>query len=241
MTAPLLADICAILVAYLLGSLSTGYFVVRRETGEDLRTLGSGNLGARNAGRVLGARGFLVTLGGDMAKGALAVLLARWLGVSHLVVGIVAVVVVLGHVRPVFLAKGGGKGVATWIGATGTLDPLINFGTGFLFLGLFLLVRRFTIAGLVAVLCAPLVALALGAMGWHIPLVYVPCIALGSVVVVLSHWNRVRWLWDLPVQGLALRGLAPGGLVPGNAAAGGSVSEVLGAGAVGAGAVGAGR
>jgi len=65
------------LCAYLLGCFTTGYYLVRRRTGQDIRELGSGNVGAKNVGRVLGWTGFWVTLAGDSAKGALAVWSAR--------------------------------------------------------------------------------------------------------------------------------------------------------------------
>ena len=67
---------CA-LEAYLLGCFATGYYLVRARTGHDLRKSESGSVGARNAGRVLGKTGFVVTLLGDFGKGALAVWIAR--------------------------------------------------------------------------------------------------------------------------------------------------------------------
>ncbi len=60
-----------VLGSYVLGCFTTGYYLVRWRTGQDLRGLGSGSVGAKNAGRVLGAMGFLLTLTGDLAKGAL--------------------------------------------------------------------------------------------------------------------------------------------------------------------------
>src|SRR5882672_37035 len=70
------AAICAV-TAYVLGCLATGYYLVRFRTGKDIRTMDSGNIGARNVGRVLGKSGFFITFFGDLAKGVLAVLLAR--------------------------------------------------------------------------------------------------------------------------------------------------------------------
>ena len=70
-----------VLEAYVLGCFATGYYLVRARTGKDLRTIESGSIGARNAGRVLGKTGFAITLLGDFGKGALAVWIAReWTG-----------------------------------------------------------------------------------------------------------------------------------------------------------------
>src|ERR1041385_2766283 len=69
-------SLCA-LGAYLLGCFTTGYYLVRALKGEDIRTIGSGNVGARNVSTVLGKTGFLVTTIGDVLKGVLAVWAAR--------------------------------------------------------------------------------------------------------------------------------------------------------------------
>src|SRR5437879_3228327 len=68
---------CIFFGAYVLGCFTTGYYLVRWWSGQDIRDFGSGNVGARNAGRLLGWMGFLVTLLGDSAKGAFAVWAAR--------------------------------------------------------------------------------------------------------------------------------------------------------------------
>ena len=83
-----------ILLAYLIGGISPGYLLVRILLDTDLRTVGSGSLGATNVGRVLGKKGFYFTLAADILKGALMVWLARWLEFSPGVVAAVAVVVI---------------------------------------------------------------------------------------------------------------------------------------------------
>src|SRR5713226_9737666 len=65
------------LTGYILGCCATGYYLVRMRTGQDIRLLGSGSVGAKNAGRMLGWWGFLVTVLGDISKGAIAVWVAR--------------------------------------------------------------------------------------------------------------------------------------------------------------------
>ena len=109
-----------IALAYLLGSIPAAYIAGKLARGIDLRDHGSGNLGATNAYRVLGAKIASVVMAFDAGKGALPVLLfPRWIETARpelwaIILGIAAIV---GHVRPIFLLwKGGGKGVATATG-----------------------------------------------------------------------------------------------------------------------------
>src|SRR4051794_37968242 len=95
--------------SYGLGCVSTGYYLVRMRSGCDVRERHSGNTGARNVGRVLGMGGFLVTLLGDIAKGACAVgLVWRFTGETRLA-AVAMVAVVAGHVWPCQLGFRGGK------------------------------------------------------------------------------------------------------------------------------------
>lgn len=113
-----------VLGAYLLGSISFSYLIVRRLTGRDVRSVGSGNPGATNVLRASGRRPALAVLLLDIAKGLGPVLAARALAAPTEVIGAVAVATVLGHVFPVFLRFRGGKGVATASGALGGLAPV---------------------------------------------------------------------------------------------------------------------
>ena len=85
-----------VIVAYFVGGISPGYLLVRFLRGVDLRTVYSGSLGARNAGRVLGRKGFYATLIIDILKGFVIVMLARVLEFSPAVVGMATVAVVVG-------------------------------------------------------------------------------------------------------------------------------------------------
>src|ERR1051326_4572526 len=108
--------------AYLLGCFATGYYLVRLRTGQDIRELGSGNVGATNVGRALGTRGFVLTFLGDAAKGALAVSLARLLPGPLWLADVAMIAVVAGHIWPIPLRGRGGKGGATTLGALAVLD-----------------------------------------------------------------------------------------------------------------------
>jgi acyl-phosphate glycerol 3-phosphate acyltransferase len=120
----------AILAGYLIGSIPFGYLVARAAKGIDIRTVGSGNLGATNVGRVLGPGYFWLVLALDALKGLLPTLGFPWL--FHRFVGgapvdlpvLIALAAILGHTFPVYLKFRGGKGVATSLGAVLALDPV---------------------------------------------------------------------------------------------------------------------
>ncbi|HEX3928836.1 MAG TPA: glycerol-3-phosphate 1-O-acyltransferase PlsY [Gemmatimonadales bacterium] len=107
----------AIVAAYLLGSIPTSYWVVRLVKGVDLRTLGSGNLGATNLYRVLGWRFAVPVAAFDTLKGAVPVaVFGPWAGASIAISVALGVVALFGHVCSVFVGFRGGKGVATGAG-----------------------------------------------------------------------------------------------------------------------------
>ena len=110
-------EIICILLAYLLGGICTGYYLVRIKAKADVREHGSGAVGARNVGRILGKTGFAATLFGDVLKGVLAIALARKFHISEPAVSLVMVAVVAGHIWPLALQFRGGRGIATAIGA----------------------------------------------------------------------------------------------------------------------------
>lgn len=165
-----------LLVAYALGCLNTGYYLVRWRTGQDLRTLGSGNAGARNAGRILGKWGFVLVFLGDALKGALALGLARWLGVPAWGESAALIAVVAGHLWPLQLGGKGGKGVSTAMGGVLVLNPWLGLGAILAALLLLAVLRRFMLSGLVAFAMAPLIAWGLGMMPVHVA--GVACLAL---------------------------------------------------------------
>jgi len=148
--------------SYLLGCFAAGYYLVRSRLGEDVRELGSGSVGARNVGRILGKTGFLVTLLSDFGKGALAVWAAHHFTKDERIVAIAMVAVVAGHIWPAQLRFHGGKGMATSLGALLVYDPTLALVYCAMFLGAFVLLWRTVLPGLFALICLPLVALFLG-------------------------------------------------------------------------------
>ncbi|MFO0919761.1 MAG: glycerol-3-phosphate 1-O-acyltransferase PlsY [Planctomycetaceae bacterium] len=118
------------LASYLCGSIPFGLVIVRLVSGKDLRQLGSGNIGATNAGRVLGKTWGLIILLLDALKGAGPALAAPWLAeqtgatLSPQSAQVLAAVgAILGHMFPVWLGFRGGKGVATALGVILVLAP----------------------------------------------------------------------------------------------------------------------
>lgn len=114
-----------LLVGFLFGSIPFAFVLVRLLAGTDVRDVGSGNVGATNAGRVLGTWGGVAVLALDAAKGGVPVGLARQglLGGPEEIGAAAAVGAVLGHCYTPWLGGRGGKGVATMIGAFGVLTP----------------------------------------------------------------------------------------------------------------------
>ncbi len=115
--------IASILIAYLLGSLPFSLWIVRARRGIDLRTTGSGNAGATNAGRLLGPGGYVGILVLDAAKGALAVATPLLLGFDSRTQTLCAALAIAGHLWPLFARFRGGKGAATALGAALVLTP----------------------------------------------------------------------------------------------------------------------
>ena len=108
----------ALVVAYLVGGIPFGYLLVRLKTGEDVRSKGSGNIGATNVLRTTGRAVAVATLLLDIAKGFFAVwLAARLTDDSVGWMSLAALAVMAGHAYPVFLKFHGGKAVASFIGA----------------------------------------------------------------------------------------------------------------------------
>jgi glycerol-3-phosphate acyltransferase PlsY len=118
-----MTDLIAVVAAYFLGSIPFSLLIARRR-GVDLRTAGSGNVGATNVFRTAGVGPGIAALALDVAKGSAAVLIAARVGTGLAVPVAAAVAAIVGHVAPVWLRFRGGKGVATAAGAFAVLTPM---------------------------------------------------------------------------------------------------------------------
>ena len=180
-----------VLGAYILGCFTTGYYLVKMRSGQDIRVLGSGSVGARNVGRVLGSPGFLVTLIGDLAKGAFAVWAAAHFTKDDRLIALAMLAVVVGHVWPAQLRFRGGKGVATSLGALLVYDYHLAVAFVILFASFFAVLRRTVLPGLFAFTCLPLVSMYLG----HDPSKIIG-ISFLAALVLITH--RKNFLDEIP-------------------------------------------
>jgi glycerol-3-phosphate acyltransferase PlsY len=147
-------------LGYLLGSIPFGILVTRAMGLGDLRAIGSGNIGATNVLRTGNKAAALATLLLDGGKGAVAVLLARWL-VGEDAAQVAGLAAFLGHLFPVWLRFKGGKGVATFIGVLLALDWLVGVAVCVTWLLGAVVTRTSSIAALVAAAASGLFVLAL--------------------------------------------------------------------------------
>ena len=190
--------ILSISIAYLLGSIPFGYLLVRIFRKEDIRTQGSGNIGATNVARS-GAKGLgFATLLLDMGKGAAAVLLARHFatvaGVTngYDVAVAAAVAAILGHVFPVWLRFRGGKGVASGLGVMLALCWQAGLAGVAVFAVVFALTRYVSLASVVAAAAFPLLAYPFGAS--RTPMVVFGFVFIPLLIIVKHHANIRRLL-----------------------------------------------
>lgn len=147
----------ALVVAYLVGGIPFGYLLVRWKTGEDVRSKGSGNIGATNVLRTTGRSMGAVTLLLDIAKGFVAVWLAgRLTDASPVWMSLAALAVMAGHAYPVFLKFEGGKAVASWVGAFLYLTPVPMAAALVLFVIVVAATRHISLGSIVAAGALPL-------------------------------------------------------------------------------------
>lgn len=189
------------LVAYLLGSIPFGYLLFRLRQGADIRTTGSGGIGATNVLRTSGWLAAALTLLLDAGKGYWAVVLAGQLAPASTVAAAIAIVLVMaGHCYPVFLGFRGGKGVATGFGAFLAVAPLAVLIGGVVFLVVLALRRIVSLASLSAAVVFP-VALAAGRREpWP---VLAASVAAAALIVARHRANlqRLRAGTERPVFG----------------------------------------
>jgi glycerol-3-phosphate acyltransferase PlsY len=184
-----IGDLILLAAAYLLGSIPFGVAIARVAGGVDLHRVGSGNIGATNVLRAVGKGAALLTLLGDIGKGALAVGLARASGGTAPVVAAVALAAVVGHLFPVWVGFRGGKGVATTLGVVLAAMPAVGGLLLLIWLAVAAISRYSSLAALVAVAAMPLCVWLLDGRPSMVILS-----ALLLLLVGVRHWENIRRL-----------------------------------------------
>jgi glycerol-3-phosphate acyltransferase PlsY len=187
-------------VAYLLGSIPTAIWVGKRFYGLDVREHGSKNAGATNTFRVLGKKPGIIVLTVDVLKGLLAVMLPQLIldsNLSHnemMNIKIVAsIMVILGHVFPLFAGFKGGKGVATSLGVIFALQPVAAFVCLGIFLAVFLAFHFVSLGAIITAISFPLLITFVFKEESISLIVFAFLI---GVAVVLTHKKNIKRLID---------------------------------------------
>ena len=194
-----LASLWIVVLAYLLGSVPVGYLLVRIFRKQDIRTVGSGNIGAtnvlRSGGKGLGAATFIL----DVVKGATAVLLGAWLAAPLLpglpprnVEALAALCAVIGHMFPIWLRFKGGKGVATGFGVFLVAAPLAALAAITLFSLVFALTRYVSLASILGAASFPIFAW-LTVSGPR-PAFFIAVQCIVAFLIIAKHHPNIRRL-----------------------------------------------
>lgn len=190
-------DFLLVLLAYLIGSVSTAVLVSKRFYGIDIREHGSGNAGATNTFRVLGKNAGIIVMAADILKGFLAVKLSLLSQYSwhpspsvqfvnlQVILGIASV---LGHIFPIFSGFRGGKGIATLFGMILGIQPLVAVSLVGVFILMLLVTRYVSLSSISASIAFPLLILFI----FREPELSYKIFAIGTAfLVVLTHHKNI--------------------------------------------------
>jgi len=187
----LLQTVVLIVVAYLAGSIPMGILVARISGGPDPRTIGSGRTGGTNALRALGRKRAALVVTGDLLKGALPVLLARYVTDDPLVEVLCGVAAVAGAIWSVFIGFRSGRGVATGVGTMLVIQPVAVLLAAPVFIGAILITRYVSLGSLLgSAAMVPAMLLVLLVVP-DTPLPYVLYSAVGAALIWLAHADNI--------------------------------------------------
>lgn len=197
-----LVNLCGALLGYLIGAVPFGYLVFYWVKGIDIRTVGSGNIGATNVGRNLGFRYFLLVLALDILKGFLptfglpAVMRAQGYSPPADLPVFIALASILGHNFPLYLGFKGGKGVATSLGALLALDPIACGAAAAGFFAVFALARYVSLSSIAGGLSFVTAHFAFTAEPWKREnrAMSLMSIAVAALLIVRHRKNLTRLL-----------------------------------------------
>jgi len=176
-----------VVFSYFIGNIMFGYLITKALYHKDIRLHGSGNVGARNAGRLHGKKAFVIIFLGDALKGGCAILIARYLHFPEYIQLLGLGMAILGHIKPVVLKFKGGKGISTFIGGMICFEPLLIPVIVVGFSILYPFTKSFTFAGLGAFLAIP-IFLFFKSNNW------ITCAIVLAIIVVifLTHSENIK-------------------------------------------------
>ena len=179
------------IVAYLIGSIPTGYLIVKAKTNQDIRTIGSGSTGATNVKRVLGKKWFFIVMLLDAIKGALPVVLAKYLtdDIYGIYAVIAAIFVIIGHSKPIFLQFKGGKSVASGVGTILALNPLVGLCIAVIWSVITYISRYVSLGSIIALIVSPFLMYI-----FKNPIGYIVYCAIAAVYIVYLHRENISRL-----------------------------------------------
>lgn len=181
-------NLICVVIAYLLGSVSSAIILAKLLNKPDPRLSGSGNPGATNALRTGGKKMGAMVLAADLAKGLIAVLIGRFFGVEGSALAVVGLAAVIGHIFPVFFNFKGGKGVATALGAIIGLNLWLGILTAIIWVVVARLSRYASLASLVSALSACLMTLIISHSSYFLPLVIM------TGLIIWRHAENIKKL-----------------------------------------------
>lgn len=193
METKILEVIITVLAAYIIGSIPTGYIIVKAFKNQDIRTIGSGSTGATNVKRVMGKKWFFIVLLLDAFKGALPVILAKLLTTTFTGIGLLpvlaAVAVILGHSKSIFLKFTGGKSVASGVGTILAL----NWQVGLIIAAIWSVItyssKYVSLGSIIALWCSPILMYL-----FKQPSAYIGYCLLGAVYITYLHRENIKRL-----------------------------------------------
>ncbi|HVA87968.1 MAG TPA: glycerol-3-phosphate 1-O-acyltransferase PlsY [Candidatus Saccharimonadales bacterium] len=192
----LMRDLLLVAVGYLCGSVPVGVLVARVSGGPDPRTVGSGRTGGTNALRALGRKWAAVVVAGDLLKGALPVLIARFVTKGESAVEVAcALAAVVGSARSIFLGFGGGRGVGTGVGTMLVIEPVAVLLSAPVFVGAILITRYVSLGSLLgSAAMFPATLIVFLVANGSIPPAYLAYAVLGPALIWLTHADNIHRL-----------------------------------------------
>jgi len=186
--------LACIIFAYLIGSIPTGYLIVKAKTGDDIRNIGSGSTGATNVKRVLGKKWFFTVMILDAIKGAFPVvcaeILAKYTGDT---IGILAVIasifVIIGHSKPLFLQFKGGKSVASGVGTILALNIFVGLSIALIWAIITYFTKYVSVGSIIALIVSPILM-----YYFKNPICYTIYCIIAAIYIIYLHRENIKRL-----------------------------------------------